>query len=126
MDLFSIVIGSQMPADEIRNLRYCYEVLRRRALEAGDQQVYWQMKLRVALYFLQRYDAGFSPENWHYVKELSEEEESGLLHSHPLLQAAKVFGGFSCGHMSDFELELKDKIERFLTDRIRQDSVEDS
>lgn len=103
-----------MPIDETKNLRYCFEVLRRRICDEDDQYAYWRMKLRVATYFLKRYDTEFDPDSRDYVKELSDSEEVSLLKDHPLLQKSKVYGERFRRPSRKFELELRKKIEKYL------------
>jgi len=103
-----------MCMNEPKNLRYCFEVLRRRILGGDEQSPYWRMKLRVAEYFLKRYDAAFDPDSWHYVRELSDTEESELLKEHPLLQVSRAYGEYIRRPSRKFELELRKKIEKYL------------
>ena len=103
-----------MPMDETKNLRYCFEVLRRRILGGDELSPYWRMKLRVATYFLKRYDAAFDPDSWNYVGELSESEESDLLKDHPLLQVSRMYGEHIRRPSRKFEIELRKKIEKYL------------
>ncbi len=112
-----------MPIDETRNLRYCFEILRRRMLDEDEQYPYWRMKLRVATYFLKRYDTEFDPDSWNYVKELSDSEESGLLRDHPLLQKSRVFGERLRKPSREFEVELRKKIEKYLEGKARHATV---
>ena len=105
--------------DETKNLRFCFEVLRRRILGGDEQSPYWRMKLRVATYFLKRYDAAFDPDNWDYVRELSESEEQNLLREHPLLQVSRAYGERIRKPSRKFEIELRKKIEKYLESKAK-------
>ena len=100
--------------DEIKNLRYCYQTLRRRILDEEEGYAYWRMKLKVAAYFLKTYDTEFDPASWDYVKELSDSEERGLLKYHPLLQRSSAYGERFRRPSKAFEAELRRKIEKYL------------
>ena len=105
--------------DETRNLRYCYEMLRRRILAEDEHCGLWRMKLKIAAYFLKRYDVGFDPDRRGYAKELSDSEERELLQGHPLLQERRVYGeGFS-GPSREFRAEQRKKIEKYLQHKAR-------
>lgn len=106
-----------MPTSEIQNLHYCFEVLRRRILEEDERLPYWEMNLRVTTYFLKRYDDEFDPDNWDYVKELSDSEESCVLHDNPLLQKPKAHGERSPGPSKEGEIELRERLEKYLQGR---------
>ena len=108
-----------MSMDETKNLRYCFEILRRRILGGDEQSPYWRMKLRVATYFLKRYDAAFDPDSWDYVRELSDSEESDLLKDHPLLQVSRVYGEHIRKPSREFEIELRKKIEKYLESKAK-------
>jgi hypothetical protein len=100
--------------DETRNLRYCYEILRGRILAGDEHYGLWRMKLKIATYFLKRYDVEFDPDRRGYAKELSDSEERDLLRGHPLLQERRVYGeGFS-GPSREFRAQQRKKIEKYL------------
>ena len=103
-----------MAIDETKNLRCCYEVLRKRIADEDDHNAFWRMKLKVATYFLKKYDSKFDPYSWDYAKELSDGEESFLLKNHPLLQGTKHDGVRFRRSTREFEDELRKKIEKYL------------
>ena len=105
--------------DETKNLRYCYEILRRRILDEDEHYGLWRMKLKIATYFLKRYDTEFDPDRWDYVKELSDSEECSLLEDHPLLQRGRVYGERFRRPSTEFEVELRKKIEKYLECKAR-------
>jgi hypothetical protein len=72
------------------------------------------MKLKIAAYFLKRYDAEFDPDRRGYAKELSEREERDLLQDHPLLQERRVYGERFSGPSREFRAQQKKKIEKYL------------
>ena len=104
--------------DETKNLRYCYEILRGRILDEDEHYGLWRMKLKIATYFLKRYDTEFDPDSWDDLQELSDSEKSCLLKEHPLLQRSRVCGERFRRPSSEFEVELRKKIEKYLEGRI--------
>ncbi len=105
--------------DETRNLRYCYEILSRRILAEDEHYGLWRMKLKIATYFLKRYDPGFDPDHSEHVKELSDSEERDLLENHPLLQRGRAYGERYRRPSREFEVELRKKIEKYLECKAR-------
>ena len=75
-----------MATTEIKKLRYCYEVLRRRIADEDDGLAYWQMNLKIATYFLRRYDTEFVPADSRRDEVLPECDETDTRGEHPLLQ----------------------------------------
>ena len=105
--------------DETKNLRYCYEILRRRIFDEDEHYGLWRMKLKITTYFLKRYDTDFDPDHWDYVKELSDSEECSLLENHPLLQSGRVYGERFRKHSIEFEVELRKKIGKYFECKAR-------
>ena len=75
-----------MATDEIKQLRYCYSVLRARVADAHDGLAYWQMNLKIATYFLKRYDPEFVSGDCHYNDTLLDGDDINTFKDHPLLQ----------------------------------------
>ncbi len=109
--------------DETQNLRYCYEILRRRILDEDEHHGFWRMKLKIATYFLRRYDVEFDPDRLGYAKELSDSEESDLLEGHPLLQERRVYGERSGGPSREFRAEQRKKVEKYLECKVKHASA---
>jgi hypothetical protein len=103
-----------MAADEIRNLRYCYAVLRRRIAAQDDGLPYWRMNLRLAAFFLRRYDAEFNPTNWQYDDALSDTERKHILRTHTLLQRPTTDKPDYPKLTRELELNLRRRIARYL------------
>jgi hypothetical protein len=99
-----------MAAEEIRNLRYCCHVLRKRIAAGDDDSVYWQMNLRLATFFLRRYDPEFDPRNRHCDDMLSHGEQQHLTRTHPLLQRRPT-------HRTSYP-KLTDELQRDLQRRV--------
>jgi hypothetical protein len=108
-----------MATDETTNLRYCYDVLCRRITDKDDRSPYWRMKLKVATYFLKRYDDRFDPDAWDYGKELSDREEGYLLVSHPLLQATQHETVPFQGSIKELQEQMRKRVQRFFERRAR-------
>lgn len=103
--------------DEITRLRYCYDVLRRRIADQDDGLAYWQMNLRLAAFFLRRYDAAFDPTNWHYDDVLSDSEQKDILRTHTLLQRHTTWRTDYPKLTNELALELKRRIARYVHSR---------
>jgi hypothetical protein len=106
-----------MATDETTSLRYCYDVLRRRATDKDTHSPYWRIKLKVAVYFLKRYDTGFDPNAWDYHKELSASEEGYLLASHPLLRIAQHETAQFPQTIKELQDRMRKKVEKYFRSR---------
>jgi hypothetical protein len=106
-----------MVVNEIRNLRYCYHVLRKRIAAGDDDSVYWQMNLRLATFFLRRYDPGFDPENWHHDDVLSNDERQYLVRTHPLLQRQATHRTGYPKLTEELQRDLKRRAARYFQSR---------
>ena len=76
------------------------------------------MKLRVATYFLKRYDAGFDPESRDLPEGLSDSEKRSLLKDHPLLQVTGAYGERFRRPSGRFKVKLRKKIEKYLKSKL--------
>jgi hypothetical protein len=103
-----------MAADEIRNLRYCHAVLRRRIANQDDGLPYWRMNLRLATFFLKVYDAEFDRANWHYDDVLSDTEQKHILRTHTLLQRPTTDRPGYPKLTKELERNLRRRIARYL------------
>ena len=102
-----------MVTDEIIKLRFCYDILRRRIADLDDGLAYWQMNLKIATYFLRRYDPEFSPTNRHYDDVLLESDKQNILRTHHLLQHPER-GRKSYPKLTrELELELKRRVSAY-------------
>lgn len=106
-----------MAVDEIRNLRFCYDVLRRRIADEDDGLAYWQMNLRLAAYFLRRHDPGFDPEHWHYGEALPNDEQQHLARTHPLLQRQATYRTSYPKLTKELQRDLQRRVTRYLQSR---------
>lgn len=106
-----------MAGDEVRNLRYCYEVLRRRIAAGDDDLVYWQMNLRLVTFFLRRYDPTFDPTRWHYDDILTDSERRHLQTTHTLLQRPTPHRPAHSKLTTQLEMDLQRRIARHLAAR---------
>jgi len=106
-----------MATDETTNLRYCYDVLRRRITDRDVRSPYWRMKLKVAVYFLKRYDPAFNPDAWDYDRELSASEEGYLLASHPLLRMTQHETTEFPQTIKELQDRMRKKVQRYFTSR---------
>ena len=106
-----------MADDEVANLRYCYEVLRRRVAARGEDLAYWQMKLRLVTFFLRRYDPTFDPAHWRYDDPLSEGEKSHIETTHALLQRLAPHRPAHSRFTTQLEEDLKRRVARYLAAR---------
>ena len=102
-----------MVTDEIRNLRYCYEVLRRRIADEDDGLAYWQMNLKIATYFLRRYDAEFVPGDSRHDEALVECDETDTRREHPLLHRPSIDKRGYPQLTEDLKLDLKKRVARY-------------
>jgi hypothetical protein len=106
-----------MAIDEITKLRYCYDILCRRIADEDDGLAYWQMNLKIATYFLRRYDTEFSPTNWHYDEALLKRDEENILTTHHLLQHPD-HGRKSYPKLTkELELDLKRRVAVYFESR---------
>ncbi len=106
-----------MADDEVRNLRYCYEVLRRRVAAGEDDLAYWQMNLRLATFFLRRYDPTFDPAHWHYDDPLPDGNKRHLQTTHTLLQRPTPHRPAHSKLTTQLERDLQRRIARYLASR---------
>jgi hypothetical protein len=106
-----------MVADEIRNLRYCYEVLCRRIADEDDGLAYWQMNLRLATFFLRRYDPEFDPEHWHHDDVLTNDQQQHLARAHPLLQRRATHRTSYPKLTKELQRNLERRVARYLQSR---------
>lgn len=106
-----------MAADEIRNLRYCYHVLRRRIANQDADLAYWRMNLRLAAFFLRRYDPDFDPADLHHDPAVPDSEERYILRTHPLLQHPPAPSAANSQLTKELELEFKRRVQRYLESR---------
>ncbi len=114
---WSRALGLTMVTDEIRKLRYCYNILHRRIADKDDGLAYWQMNLKIATYFLKRYDPEFAPEDYHYDEALLQSDEENTLTTHHLLQHPER-SRRSCPKLArELELELKRKVALYFESR---------
>ena len=98
---------------EIKKLRYCYNVLQRRIQDQDEGLAYWQMNLKIATYFLKRYDPEFDPENFGNDEASLEDEVDSVLAAHPLLQRPAA-GKRSYPRLTDeLELQLKERVAKY-------------
>lgn len=106
-----------MADDEVTNLRYCYELLRRRVEVQGEDWAYWQMNLRLVTFFLRRYDPTFDPTHWRYDDPLSEDEKSHIETTHALLQRPTPHRPAHSGLTRQLEEDLKRRVACYLAAR---------
>ena len=102
-----------MATDEIENLRYCYEVLRRRIADEDDGFAYWQMNLKIATYFLRRYDTEFVPGDSRHDEVLPECDETDTRREHPLLHRPNTDRRGYPKLTEDLKLALKKRVARY-------------
>jgi hypothetical protein len=106
-----------MATDEIKQLRYCYSVLRARVADAHDGLAYWQMNLKIATYFLKRYDTEFVPGECPYDAALLDRDDINAFKNHPLLQQPNA-GARSYPKLDETqELNLKRRIAVYFASR---------
>ncbi len=106
-----------MAGDEIRNLRYCYDVLRRRIASHDAGLAYWRMNLRLATFFLRRYDAEFDPTDRHDDAALSDSEAKHILRTHTLLQQPTTTSAGGSQLAKELELGFRRRVQRYLGSR---------
>ena len=106
-----------MPTIEIIRLRYCYDILRRRIADQRDGLAYWKMNLKIATYFLRRYDTEFSPTNWYYDEALLKSDQENILRTHHLLQYPDPCGKSYPKRTRELELELKRRVAAYFESR---------
>ena len=106
-----------MAIDEITKLRYCYDILCRRIADEDDGLAYWQMNLKIATYFLRRYDTEFSPMNWQYDDALLKSDQENLLRTHHLLQYPDRSRQSYPKLTKELELELKRRVAAYFESR---------
>ncbi len=102
-----------MATDEIKNLRYCYEVLRRRIAEEDEGFAYWQMNLKIATYFLRRYDTEFVPGDSRQDGALLECDETDIRREHPLLHRPSIGRRGYPQLTEDLKLDLKKRVAKY-------------
>ena len=108
-----------MATDEIKQLRYCYSVLRARVADADDGLAYWQMNLKIATYFLKRYDTEFGPGDCHCDEAVLDGDDRHALEDHPLLQRPNP-GTRSYPKLTEaHKLDLKRRITVYFDSRKR-------
>ena len=106
-----------MPEDEITRLRTCYDILRKRIAQDDEGLAYWQMNLKIATYFLKRYDPYFSPTSRQCDSALSQDVEETVLRTHHLLQYPDR-GRRSYPRLTEaLELELKRRVAKYFESR---------
>ena len=111
---------------EIRRLRYCYNVLRKRIDDEDEGLAYWQMNLKIATYFLQRYDDEFDPESCYDDEELLDAEEDSTLRTHALLQRPSSHRRSYPSLTKDLEQQLKEKVAKYFESIEKPDSTRKS
>ena len=103
-----------MATDEIENLRYCYEVLRRRIADEDDGLAYWQMNLKIATYFLRRYDSEFVPADSRHDASLLECDETNTRGEHSLLQRPSTDNRSYPKLTENLKRDLKKRVAKYL------------
>jgi len=97
---------------EIRKLRYCYDVLRRRIDDGADGLAYWQMNLKIVTYFLRRYDPEFDPKGWFSDNALVDaEDDNGLTHA--LLELPSAHKKSYPRLTEELEQQLKERVAKY-------------
>ena len=105
--------------DEITKLRYCYEILLGRIADKDEGLAYWQMNLKIATYFLKRYDPEFASDayRYHYNKDLLQSDEDNILRTHHLLQHPDRSRKSYTKLTNELELELKRRVTLYFESR---------
>lgn len=102
-----------MATDEIKKLRYCYEVLRRRIADEDDGLAYWQMNLKIATYFLRRYDHEFIPGDSRRDEAVTECDATNTRGEHPLIQQPNSENRSYPKLTEDLKLDLKKRVAKY-------------
>ena len=102
-----------MATDEIKKLRYCYGVLRRRIADEDEGLAYWQMNLKIATYFLRRYDTEFVPGDSPRDGAPPECDESDARREHPLLRRPSSDRRGYPKLTEALKLDLKNRVARY-------------
>ena len=79
---------------------------------------YWQMNLKIATYFLKRYDTEFDPTNRHYDETLAERDKNSILTTHALLHRPTADRRPYPSLTKELELQLKRRVARYFDSRI--------
>jgi len=103
--------------DEITKLRYCYEILLGRIADKDEGLAYWQMNLKIATYFLKRYDPEFVSDDYHYNTDLLQSDEDNILRTHHLLQHPDRSRKSYPKLTNELELELKRRVTLYFESR---------
>jgi len=85
--------------------------------DAHEGLAYWQMNLKIATYFLKRYDTEFDPEDCPYDKAVLDGDDMNALKDHPLLQRPNQ-GSRSYPKLTESrKLDLKRRIAVYFASR---------
>ena len=102
-----------MCTEEIRKLRYCHNVLHNRIKDKDDGLTYWHMNMKIATYFLRRYDADFDPKNLQNDETLLDAEKSSILATHDLLQRPTSDRRSYPSLTKELKLQLKKRVTNY-------------
>lgn len=104
-----------MKSEELQRLRFCDRILRERIARDDDHRPYWEIKLRIANYLINRYGDADVPDE----ATPSESEQLDLLSGHPLLQRIETGFATQGESLQEFERELHEKVRGYLRKRAR-------
>ena len=109
-----------MCIEETTILRYCYQILQKRIVDNEEGLAYWRMNLKIATYFLKRYDPGFDPDCCLNDHILSDIQKNLIAATHPLLQRPAADRGRYPSLTKELELQLKKRVAKYFNSRAKE------